>query len=260
MSAFMKMRGSAAEPTSGRTHARTLFGTRVLLTLLGLLGQSCGVENDNPLDRLPRVTLIDEGSGDTYDADLFPLDQGTSWTYVIPGQRTPEYLVQSVAGFQRMFDDTVTIVNRTDSMVTRPTFLAMDAEGLWDHGSLPLFYGTPIPRLLFPIRVGKRWSMTDSTTGLEMTAAVGEMEQVQTPAGVFSALRIEYSIRYVDDGVGPILDTWWLTPGVGLVKRIGAEVSRDENLEFKYLHEPPAWVLQEYNWLLRSYTDSSVEQ
>jgi hypothetical protein len=52
--------------------------------------------------------------------------------------------------------------------------------------------------LELPARAGDRWKRELQKDGLEGTATVGGVERVETPAGTFQALRVDWET--VDDG------------------------------------------------------------
>jgi hypothetical protein len=83
----------------------------------------------------------------------------------------------------------------------------------------------PVCELRFPVKAGDSWvvdipSQEGGLQGSTGTATVGDVEEVQVPAGKFRAVRVDVTITAVDGKplAKPRRATRWYAPGVGLVK------------------------------------------
>ncbi len=136
-------------------------------------------------------------------ADYFPLDPGTLWTYRTSSGR--DY-VKRVLGR----DDTGVIVQHGD---TEKHWLSVAADGVRVHRSKGVAFDVPLLIFRFPLKAGDAWT-GQARAGADPVAysfqTAGE-EDVEVPAGKFRAVRVDWSM-------GATSGTTWLARGVGSVK------------------------------------------
>jgi hypothetical protein len=171
---------------------------------------------------LPAVTVVTQGDGEEYGPELFPATAGDTWSYFGASQ------------YRR-----VAVTDRTQSMPGVETnvwevdtnggevehFLRVTSDGVFDYGGLMgRFYAAPVPRLHFPVRVGKSWEMADEAAHVRVVATVEGTQPVGTARGLFTALRVRYDVADTDADSPPLVPyarsggTWWFVPGLGVVK------------------------------------------
>ncbi len=197
-------------------------------------------------DYTPAIEILAEGSGEAFGADLFPLEDGAVRTYVTPSG----YVQQQVVGSATFLEAEVQRARTIDPAKSLDSFYRVDDAGVWDCGSDQFIYASPVPRLLFPVKLGKRWSMENADARIRMVAEVEGLETIGTAAGLFDAVRVSYTIHDTHLEREVSNDTIWFAPGTGIVKRTGYESYRNENRQYRYENQAAQWSMIAYEWLL----------
>ncbi len=174
--------------------------------------------------------------------ELFPLAEGTAWTYVSGGREA-----RVVAGPREKIGEAEAVLVTTTPAggdVRREWFRA-DASGVkllrQAVGERVEDYAPPIERLRLPLKEGDAWTWKGRVGKDEATAEfrVAGREAVTTPSGVHDAWKVEVTLKaggYSAAGAN------WYAPGVGIVRQVTV-VERDgkkqEGLVELKSFEPP---------------------
>jgi len=164
------------------------------------------------------------------DPPLFqPIRKGAEWVYE-GGGRT---FTLSVTATERDEKSEATVITISQPLKggkeVRVQKLAVSRRGiLWLENSSGS-YDTPYWLLKAPVRPKEEWAFTTSGPGIanaKGTMTVAGVEDVQVPAGKFSAVRVEQKVTVIGTGGVPDFDfsqTFWYAPDVGLVKWVCGE-------------------------------------
>lgn len=194
------------------------FPALVLILAAGFGASSCeGLQNEEyPRFFKHEVKVLLEGRGEDLGEELFPLAPGYQWTYI--SQEGP--LVVRV-------EESQVDINNESAALCRALFpgrredlyYRLDSRGFWDYGTNFKIHAPSLPRLQFPMRVGKSWTMESLDGNLFVQALAESWEEVGTAAGVFRALKVVYLINEPQRGEEQnTTETYWFAPGVGVVK------------------------------------------
>jgi hypothetical protein len=156
------------------------------------------------------------------DPDYYPTAVGTKWVYDENGRE----LIWEVTAAEAKGNETrVTISQSIAGGKPEPFVKAtVSAKGVYQTQIGP-FQIDPVCELRLPVKAGDSWvvdipSQKGGLQGNTGTVTVGEVEDVEVPAGKFRALRIDVVIT-AEDGkplAAPRRATRWYAPGVGLIK------------------------------------------
>ena len=152
------------------------------------------------------------------DADYFPVQPGTSWSYKMSSGQALEVkiagpsavgtqacvAVQSVLGEQRTLEHVA---------VTREGLTAFKVENA--YGAME--YPTPILRAKLPFKKGDTWQITmkEGPQVNTYTYLTEDLEKVAVPAGTFEAWKVVITL-------GSAVMSNWYAKGIGLVKQVYA--------------------------------------
>jgi len=187
--------------------------------LLGAVGGGACTNDPRAVTFRVEVEVVDEGEGEEYGEELYPLAAGNKWVFV----STDEPFVAEVTD-RRMVINMVhaRVVERQTPGGVIESLLHVNEEGVWDHGTETGADVVPVCRLHFPLRVGKQWRLSSEKAGFEMEARVAGEEEVATAMGVFKALRVNYIVTYEDRGTTRT-ESMWFSPGIGPVQTWNGE-------------------------------------
>ncbi len=164
----------------------------------------------------------------------FPTAVGTTWVHT-DGTLEMHRTITKVVEYEG-----VTFVTVRD--VTSPTrqwvseVVGVSEKGLvqvqvLNHRLDPQFW-----MLKLPCAEGDRWQMGGDARG-KMTMTAHPSEQVEVPAGRYTAIRVDYAAVTFQGKAKPQNWSWWFAPGVGMVK--GRTTRTDGTTA---------------NWVLKSFT------
>jgi hypothetical protein len=173
------------------------------------------VQTEYPVTYSTDVTVLQSGGDKEYGPELFPLSPGDQWLY----------LAQQATSYTKVTDQTRE-VNATDVTLLRTTaqgamvdaWIRVDDDAVWDYGTAEQLNACSIPRLYFPVRVGRHWELSCSDGDLRSAAVVETVEQVGTGMGLFDAVRIRYTIERPSRN-SIEWQVWWFVPGIGPVRK-----------------------------------------
>lgn len=175
---------------------------------------------------------------ETRAEDLFPVAKGSSWEYngAITGNVNGQKLNQTmsitgtVTSVKKAGSTTVAVVRmaangRTtgeDTYRITPEAVLRVSTGAYGYERMT----PPLPLLRFPVAVGKNWSWKGKKRNPDANEVAGSAvmkiasrEQVNTPAGVFDAYRLDMTITLNDKSQKIVLPAHiWFSPGKGMVK------------------------------------------
>lgn len=144
--------------------------------------------------------------------DYFPLEPGTTWTYLTRGGR--EYS-KRVLG--RDGDQTIVLHGTSEKH-----WLSVAADGVRAHRSKGVLFDVPLLLFKFPLKAGDAWSGEAKAEGrpLAYSFSTAAEEDVDVPAGTFRAFRVDWTM-------GATSGQTWLARGVGSVKERFGEAGLD---------------------------------
>jgi hypothetical protein len=195
------------------------------------------------------VAVTAPGSGTEYGAELFPMSEGASWTWMSP-EGWVELRAEGAGA--EIWDRQVQVLSLLDEEARIDTYWRDDGEALWYHGGSQRVYPGGIPLLHYPLRDGKRWSFSCKDGDLQGESEVLGVEAVGTALGVLEAVVVNTVARSPSWDREVMEDTVWYAPGVGIVMRTGHETFRSEQDDFRLLGEPPGWFMRSYQWRIRA--------
>jgi hypothetical protein len=152
----------------------------------------------------------------------YPVQKGTRWVY--EGDSAGAFVVTNAEKDEKDGATILTITHEwPDGKKSEHQKLAVSRSGVRWLESLGGVYDTPVWLLKTPVRAGEEWTYTTSGPGVADTKGVMRVvgsEDVETPAGKFSAVRVEQKATLVVDGkpAHNYSVTFWYSPEVGLVK------------------------------------------
>jgi hypothetical protein len=144
--------------------------------------------------------------------DYFPLEPGTTWTYLTSAGR--EYSKRVVAR-----EGACAIVLHG---ATEKHWLSAGAEGVRVHRSKGVAFDVPLMLFRFPLKAGDAWAGEARAEGgpLAYSFTTAGEEDVDVPAGKFRAFRVDWTM-------GATAGKTWLARGVGSVKETFANGGLD---------------------------------
>ncbi len=155
-------------------------------------------------------------------AELYPLKEGTSWTYV---SDKSEGRVR-IAGKQKVGDAECTVVETTGARGVAREYVTVGKDGLLMHRTErdkapPEDYAPPVVRLKPGARKGDSWEWKGKAGGQDavFTFTNEGLEDVTVPAGAFKAWRVKVVTTHAG---ARITGTNWYAPGVGIVRQENA--------------------------------------
>lgn len=168
--------------------------------------------------------------GGSPNENLFPATSGSVWTYGGTSGKRPMSETATISAVQKSAGKTVVTIQwmrngrgwQEGYEVTASGVAQTNAGQNGRDTFLP-----PLPILKYPAKVGQSWTWKGQNVlggqiTMEGTATVrvAAREKVQTPAGAFSAYRVEAQITLKGSGQPPHVTsrTYWFAPKAGLVK------------------------------------------
>ncbi len=156
--------------------------------------------------------LLEEGDGDGLLENAPPQD-GAVFTFFVESRfETSQVSFEGVVDHggvllsRKVTEDEVIYVGHRDDA---ELFFGTSREGLLDEG---------VVTLSFPLKAGRRWTAgVPSFPDLFEYTVIGP-EVIETPAGLFDAVRVDQLNRRDDTDVAR-----WFAADVGLVHRVGAD-------------------------------------
>lgn len=211
------------------------------LLLAGLLVASAAWAQDEPAPAPP----AEEPAVATRGVEGFPLDPGRRWTYKVdfaiqpiegaapteeePTDQGAHRLDVYVANPLQVGDRLAAAVEwKLDQDLAQRSFFVVEdgylrcvrrLQGFAEH--VKEFVLTPAqPVLPEKLEVGQSWTWTGKVGADDgkQTSSVLRIEQLETPAGTFTAFVVETTFEAEDDSSGTL--TRWIVPGVGIVKEV----------------------------------------
>ena len=140
-------------------------------------------------------------------ADYFPLETGTSWTYLTHGGR--DY-VKRVVGRETVNATSCAVVQHGD---LEKHWISAGEDGVRVHRSKGVTFDAPLLLFKFPLKAGDAWT-GEARAGegpIAYAFATAGEEDVEVPAGRFRAVRVDWSM-------GTSSGKTWLARGIGSVK------------------------------------------
>ncbi len=183
-----------------------------------LLASSCSYLEFNqpePTRYKVKVKVEQAGAGTAYGKELMPNSPGDKWVYFGTDKSYLEEVTEEVMPINMV---ETTVRRRSHDLAAFDSYLKINSRGAWDHGGEEYLHPCPIPRLVFPVRVGKKWSLSNGDTGLEASAEVVGVDQVGTAMGLFEAVRVQYIVSNSNDESFSLAEVLWFVPGVGIVQ------------------------------------------
>lgn len=135
--------------------------------------------------------------------DYFPLEPGTTWTYLTHAGR--EYSKRVVGR-----EGPLALVQHGPS---ERHWMSAGPDGVRVHRSKGVAFDVPLLLFKFPLKAGDAWNGEARAEGAPLAysfTTAGE-EDVDVPAGKFRAFRVDWTM-------GPTTGKTWLAKGVGSVK------------------------------------------
>jgi hypothetical protein len=191
--------------------------TRFSLAVMALvLLSGCDVLQSKYVDTLHevKVTVEKSGSGDSYGQELFPFETGNKWVYLSASDSFQWEVTDRFTAINMVQAD---VVKESTPAVSFDRYFLVSKKGVFDHGSQNRALAVPVPRLHFPVRSGKKWSVESGDADIQASATVEGIETVGTPTGLHQALRIVYVFSDFEGSVSSI-ERMWFAPTVGVVK------------------------------------------
>jgi hypothetical protein len=154
--------------------------------------------------------------------DYYPTKVGTKWVFDQGGRD----VTWEVTAAETKDGETLVTVSQSIAGGEPETIAkaSVTAKGVHNVQVGP-FKIDPACELRFPVKAGDSWAVDIPSQGGELqgstgTVTVGEVEEVEVPAGKFRAVRVETVVTAVDGKplAEPRRATRWYAPGVGLVK------------------------------------------
>lgn len=191
--------------------------TRFSLAVTALvLLSGCDILQSKYVDTLHevKVTVKKSGSGDSYGQELFPFEPGNKWVYFSASDSFQWEVTDRFTAINMVQAD---VVKESTPAVSLDRYFLVSQKGVFDHGSQNRALAVPVPRLHFPVKSGKEWSVESGDADVQATATVEGVETVGTPTGLHEALRIVYVYSDFEGAVSSI-ERMWFAPNVGVVK------------------------------------------
>lgn len=149
-------------------------------------------------------------------ADLyFPVEVGATWTYTLTLHKREDTL--TVTHVENTKAGKVVTVGQVKEKKTVTAMKVLVSEnGVYQVEVGGAKCDPPLIVLKLPAKAGDTWKRKrqDSDEVFD-TATVAGVEEVETPAGKYQALRVDWEITY--EGVTQ-RSSFWYAPGVGMVK------------------------------------------
>jgi len=139
-------------------------------------------------------------------------------------------LTEVVSKAERKGDSVRATISRqlNGRALTDATFEA-SPKGVFLVASAGKDLADPWPVVRLPAKEGDTWTWNEGEPGVapaKHTRTIAKWEEVEVPAGKFQALRIETKLD--SPGTPTRTGTYWLTPGVGVIKSV-SNSSRGEH-------------------------------
>ncbi len=166
--------------------------------------------------------------------NLFPIGKGSSWTFKGTAMGTPIEMTATVTSSVASGGTTAVKMNwTTNGRSTQEETYLVSADSIQRaragaNGSSEV--SPPVTVIKYPVSVGKSWSWAGKMKvqrpqgGLEVPASatvkIAARENIKTPAGTFSAYRVDLSLSVEAAGKTQVIpNSYWFAPGVGLVRQ-----------------------------------------
>jgi hypothetical protein len=161
--------------------------------------------------------------------DLFPVKPGSSWTYRGSAGTQTANITAEVTSSQSRGGKTTAVLrwSRDGQTIQEETYsVSSQSVDRLKSGAYGAFSNNPpIPIITYPATIGKTWSWkgTQAAGDRKATRSVlfkmAASESVKTPAGTFSAYRIDMSVVPPQPNIKPrVAESRWYAPGVGMVQ------------------------------------------
>lgn len=170
---------------------------------------------DEPTRYKVKIKVEQPGVGTSYGHELMPNSPGDKWVYFGTDKSYLEEVTDELMPVNMV---EATVRRRAHDFSVFDSYLKINSRGVWDHGDEQILHPCPIPRLVFPVRIGKRWSLANGDTGIEADAEVLGVEEVGTAMGLFEAVKVQYTVANSNDGSFYLSELVWYAPGVGPVQ------------------------------------------
>jgi hypothetical protein len=152
----------------------------------------------------------------------YPTAVGTKWVYDQNGREmTWEVSAAEARAGETLVTITQTITGGEPEAIVKTS---VSARGVYKLEVGP-FKIDPVCELRFPVKAGDTWpvhvpSQKGGLQGWTGTVTVGDVEEIEVPAGKFRAVRVDVVMTGEGGRVlaEPRRHTNWYAPGVGLVK------------------------------------------
>lgn len=206
------------------------------LLLLALAGPGCEfLANPSfPTSFDTSIEVVANGAGTEYSIDeLFPDDDGNRWLYFLPEGSNSRWMTWRTQETVELNGRKVPVWKQAGDHETIEGWMEVTDQAVLDFGTVKHLYPCSIPRLHAPVSIGKAWRTDCLEDGfMAAEAVVLAMERVRTDVGWVDALRVEYTIQNrtpsvkggknsIEGGTASGTQTWWFSPGIGVVKRSG---------------------------------------
>lgn len=151
----------------------------------------------------------------------FPTTLGTRWVYENDGYEIVHVITEVETKGKLTIVSVARIEGETNSHVRT---MAVSSEGLWQVGP---FSKAVEGRLWFKLPAVAGPPKMD---GLYIMTVVGH-EKVKVPAGEFDAIRVDEDNRHLLGSAAPTRVSYWIAPGVGIVKSSSKTGNDEEKVE-----------------------------
>ena len=169
---------------------------------------------------------------------FFPVTSGTQWVYRMSDQTTTikvTFVISNAKADGETFS--LSIGEVLDKGRIRPSEdFIVSSKGLFLAGDALGDYDPPLCLVQYPGDPGTAWknkSLCRKGT-IENALAIGELEEVEVPAGKFKA----YPVTCKHTAVLTWEGTFWYAPGVGVVKKV-YNPNSDRKVEFALISFKP---------------------
>jgi len=160
------------------------------------------------------IHVVDNGEGEEFGQELFPWDVDNYWQYF----SAETFIIHQVTDKKETINRrTADIYQRLGNGPVAEAYMRVDGEAVWDYGTQFRIWPCSIPRLHFPVRVGKKWKIGDADADLRVQATVEGIEEVATAMGVYRSVRVHYVLsNAADENVRH--QRMWFAPGIGIIR------------------------------------------
>lgn len=150
--------------------------------------------------------------------NYYPLKTGHTWHYRVDINGKMAMAASTVAAIEKIDGrDLARLEGTMDGKIIATEHLATTPRGIFRHQYNGIPTDPPFLLLRYPLKPGDKWEGTArlGKGRIEYTAVTKE-EMVETPAGKYSAVRVDFDLTEAGNRVAT---SYWFAPEVGMVKQ-----------------------------------------